>query len=465
MSTSFAERVSLVPPAAEPSPDDASAHPGHGGATASAEPRRLRAVGPGRDRSLVSSEAAIATAIAASEHLALGRTPEVASDDPWAEAGRKVLRFHLARMLARVPGTIAGDDPEEVHAMRVASRRVRAGWRVFGDAFERPVVRDHVRQLRILGAELGAVRDLDVQIGILSAHRDRRSKRERLALAPLLDAWTSDRTVRHGELVTRLRSPWFATFVADHDPLVTTPGAGARALASHAPSTVRMRAPAVAWEAYQSVWAFEAAVPDADVTTLHELRITTKWLRYTLESIREPMEPSATELIRRVVALQDHLGDIHDFHAAAERARATAATLVDLRLGQRAAIERFAASKDLRVERLRRRLGPTWRGVADAEYRRRLGLVARPPLRSAGQRARRPPSSRPRGGSGRSRGHAVVGVPRTMRRHQRAHDLVAPRHLMLDGPWMHLEHGLDLPSYLIPRLPGKSFDVKRLDVK
>lgn len=56
----------------------------------------------------------------------LGRTPGVRGSDAWAEAGRKVLRFHLARMLARVPGVIAGEDPEQVHAMRVAARRMRA---------------------------------------------------------------------------------------------------------------------------------------------------------------------------------------------------------------------------------------------------------------------------------------------------------------------------------------------------
>jgi len=357
--------------AGEPSPDEAESSSGLG----LPEPRRLRAVGPGRaaQAALIPSTEAASAALRAADHLGLARAPEVSADDPWAEAGRKVLRFHVARMLTRVPGTIDGEDPEDVHAMRVASRRVRAGWRVFGDAFERSIVRERVGQLRVLGAELGMVRDLDVQIGILVAWRDRHSKRERLALAPLVDAWTADRAARHHALVVRLRSPWFTTFVADHDRLVTVEGEGARAIGPHAPATVRMRAPAVAWQSYQAVWAFEPALPDADVTTLHELRISTKWLRYTLESIREPMEPNATELIRRVVALQDQLGDIHDLHAAAERARATAAANPDLRSGQRAAIERFAADKELRVDRLMHRLGPTWRGVADAEYRRRLG--------------------------------------------------------------------------------------------
>ena len=161
---------------------------------------------------------------------------------------------------------------------------------------------------------------------------------------------------------------------------MTTPGAGARIGERHAPASVRMRAPAVAWEAYQATWAFEPGLADADVATLHELRITTKWLRYTLESIREPMEPAATELIRRVVALQDHLGDIHDYHAAADRARATAAVMTSLRPGQRAAVDRFAAAKDVRVERLQR--AP--RTDLARRRRRRLspaaGPLARPTL-------------------------------------------------------------------------------------
>jgi CHAD domain-containing protein len=339
-------------------------------ATDPAPPRTLRAVGPGTD-DVAAVDASLAAAAA---DLTATRTAEVSAADAWAEAGRKVLRFHLVRMLARIPGTIDGQDPEEVHGMRVAARRVRAAWRVFGDAYERPVVRAHVTELRSLGGQLGAVRDLDVQLAILAAHRDGRSKRERAALTPLVEAWTAERVARHRELAGRLASPWFGAFVADHVALVGTEGAAARTLAAYAPQTVRTRTPAVAWEAYQVVWAFEDGLAEADVATLHELRIAAKWLRYTLEFVREPLEPAATELIRRVVALQDQLGDIHDLHAAADLARAFAAgPTADLRPVSRKAVERFATTEDLRVDRIRRRLGPAWRGVADAEYRRSLG--------------------------------------------------------------------------------------------
>ncbi|HVA87393.1 MAG TPA: CYTH domain-containing protein, partial [Candidatus Saccharimonadales bacterium] len=58
--------------------------------------------------------------------LTVGRTPGVTADDVVAEAGRKVLRFHLARLIDREDGTRLGEDPEELHAMRVATRRMRA---------------------------------------------------------------------------------------------------------------------------------------------------------------------------------------------------------------------------------------------------------------------------------------------------------------------------------------------------
>jgi CHAD domain-containing protein len=314
----------------------------------------------------------VGAAYAAIEHLAISGSPGVDATDDWAAAGGKVLGFHLSRMLAHVPGTVLGEDPEEVHAMRVAARRVRAAWRVFGDGFERAVVRDQVGRLRILGSELGAVRDLDVQLSVLIAARERGSKRDRAGLGPLIEAWSAERAERHRELVERLTSRWFTAFVIDQEQLVTSPGEAVKAVAPHAPSTLRNRAPSIIWEAYQAVRSYDDAVVDADAGTLHELRISAKWLRYTLEFLREPMEPRATELIRRVVVVQDHLGDIHDLHASAARARSSAGSS-DLPANERSAIDAFATNAEARVERLRRRTGPAWRGVVDTDYRRGLG--------------------------------------------------------------------------------------------
>ena len=310
------------------------------------------------------------------ERLAPGRTPGVRGDDLWAEAGRKVLRFHLARMLARVPGVIAGRDPEDVHAMRVAGRRMRAAWRVFGDGFERDARRRYVGDLREIGGHLGAVRDLDVLLEILDAYAAHRSERQRTDLEPLATAWRGLREARRLELIEVLGSDRFMTFTTEYAELALTEGLGAVPVAPRAPALVRHRMPSVAWAAYVAVWAFDDGAAEADLATLHQLRIAGKWLRYTLEFVREPLDPEAAPLIGQVVALQDHIGVLHDMHVAATLARevangATGAIAPTSR--QARAIDRFVRHFDERTLHLQRTLGPTWRPLVAPDYRRRLG--------------------------------------------------------------------------------------------
>ena len=59
------------------------------------------------------------------------RKPGLKIDDTMAEGARKTLYFHFRRMLYHEPGTRLGQDIEELHDMRVATRRMRAAIRVF----------------------------------------------------------------------------------------------------------------------------------------------------------------------------------------------------------------------------------------------------------------------------------------------------------------------------------------------
>ena len=110
--------------------------------------------------------------VAPEPRIIVPKSPGVLPDDHLAEAGRKVLRFHLARMVAREEGTRTGKDAEELHAMRVATRRQRAAWRVFGDAFDPRRTERHRRRLKLVAADLGAVRDLDVLIDAGESYRE-----------------------------------------------------------------------------------------------------------------------------------------------------------------------------------------------------------------------------------------------------------------------------------------------------
>jgi CHAD domain-containing protein len=130
------------------------------------------------------------------------------------------------------------------------------------------------------------------------------------------------------------------------------------------------------WAAYEHVRGYEPVLRWADVETLHELRIAGKWLRYSLEFVREPLGDGAAPLIARVTALQDHLGLLNDASVTASMARTFLVEHAgDLSNLESAAIGRYLVSREREVARLRRTVGPAWRGVAGEAFRRSLGRV------------------------------------------------------------------------------------------
>ena len=360
-------------PATSPAP----VPPGPTSSDAIAEPRAPEVPSP----STVPSPSAKAVRRAArqaaaeqSDSLVVGKTPGVLASDSVAEAGRKVLRFHLARMIAREPGTREGSDPEELHSMRVATRRMRAAWRVFGDGFRADRTRRHRRRLREVAARLGAVRDLDVLIDEAQPYLAAQTIAEQRAIQPLFRAWRQHRDEARVLLVRELDTEAHARWVDEFKDFVRTEGLAAASVLPTTPHRIRETAGSRIWAAYEQVRAYEPVMRWADVETLHELRITSKWLRYTLEFVRECLGPDAPTLIARVVALQDHLGLMHDADVAAAMTRAF---LVDqagrLSETETAAIGRYLVDREREVVRLRRSIGPVWRAIVGVAFRRGLG--------------------------------------------------------------------------------------------
>lgn len=95
----------------------------------------------------------------------------------------KIITTKVAELWHSAPGTIAGEDIEELHAMRVSSRRLRAAVDVCAPCFS-PKPYAHFQQVVSgLTEELGAVRDADVMLDFLRSERERATEDE----APGLD--------------------------------------------------------------------------------------------------------------------------------------------------------------------------------------------------------------------------------------------------------------------------------------
>jgi CHAD domain-containing protein len=83
-------------------------------------------------------------------------------------AGRVILTRWRETMSYRA-GTLLGEDIEELHAMRVSSRRLRAAMDAFSEAFPPRSFRRHLGTVKEITDTLGDARDLDVAIDALTA--------------------------------------------------------------------------------------------------------------------------------------------------------------------------------------------------------------------------------------------------------------------------------------------------------
>lgn len=244
--------------------------------------------------------------------------PGLLPDDTMAEGARKTLWFHFQRMLAHEAGTRLGEDPEALHDMRVATRRMRAALPIFQDYLDMDVVRPYLKGLRRTGRLLGAVRDLDVFYEKTRSYLDTLPAERRSELDPLLEVWRAQRDQARAAMLAYLDSPRYARFVEQFGEFLSTPGAGAlptvAAGGEPLPHRLRHVVPVALYRRLAEVRAFDEWLTGTNVplSRYHQLRIASKGLRYALEYFREILGPTAKSLIDAVKGLQDLLGDMND---------------------------------------------------------------------------------------------------------------------------------------------------------
>jgi len=233
-------------------------------------------------------------------------------DDSLPVAAAKVVGAQLLRLREHDPGTRTGEDPEALHDMRVASRRLRAAVGHFRRGIPDPVRARLARELRWLGGLLGAVRDLDVQRERFEAMVRSRPARERRPLALLAAAYATERRSARERLLTGLQSRRYFRLLDDLEALAAAPSEGGEPLAAAAPRSLRRALRRFGRAA-------DAAEAEPSAERLHALRIAAKGLRYLIEFLSDLLGESSRRSLKRLIALQDLLGTHQDAIVAADR--------------------------------------------------------------------------------------------------------------------------------------------------
>jgi CHAD domain-containing protein len=82
-------------------------------------------------------------------------------------AARRVVAARSADLAGIAPGAVGAEDPEALHDVRVAVRRLTSALDVFADGLDEESRRRSRRMLRRDAEPLGRARDLDVQMALV----------------------------------------------------------------------------------------------------------------------------------------------------------------------------------------------------------------------------------------------------------------------------------------------------------
>lgn len=247
----------------------------------------------------------------------------VSADDTLAQAGRKVWLYHFALMLSHEEGTLLGENIEELHDMRVATRRMRTAFDIFGPAFDPKIMKHYLKQLRTTGSVLGEVRDMDVLLQNAISYHGKIKENKRQGLEPLLSHWNHTVDKKRAKLIKHLQSEAYYNFKYNFNRFLQAPEDISDPISQSGGINSRLRdiVPILVYSRYAAVRAYDAILPTASVTQLHALRIEFKKFRYLLEYFKEILGDHVGEGITELKQLQDHLGELHDADVACQLVR------------------------------------------------------------------------------------------------------------------------------------------------
>jgi len=282
--------------------------------------------------------------------LAAGVPPEQPAVGASTQAHvQTMLAAQYQSMVAHDPGVRLGDDPEDLHQLRVAARRLRAILRAARGVVD-PAWADGLRtDVAWLGAQLGPVRDSDVLNESLDDERNAFDAEERKGLDVLLRILGKEAAATRDSLAGSMSSDRYFMLLDTIELAVSAPRFTGQDTppAKIAKSEFR--------KLRRAVRALGKRPSDEE---LHAVRIKGKRARYAAELAEASTGKAATRFIREAKRFQDVIGGHQDAVVAESELRRVAGLTRSQAAGLAAGrlIERQRARK----RRLRRAFPNAW---------------------------------------------------------------------------------------------------------
>ena len=291
--------------------------------------------------------------------IAVKEIPSVST--PMARLAYRCLAQDFHEVLYYEGGAWEGIDPEGVHQMRVAVRRIREALKFFNKFLAQRSLQKIGRDMKWLALILGDVRDLDVYRDNFDGYSMIVSKSDLANLDSYQEALDQQRKQARKQLVKGLSSPRYEQLVTRFKRFLELGPPQSqlnqsRTVAMHGVQLVSKRLKKVIKKG-------RAITEETPPEPYHQLRIECKRLRYACEFLEPVIDQNLLgRFVKHLKALQTVLGDHQDACVASERLREFA-DRVPMRKkmkGVLLALGQLVGSQELQAAQHRQAFGEVW---------------------------------------------------------------------------------------------------------
>lgn len=231
----------------------------------------------------------------------------VSKDDSIGCVCRNILAKQIAVILDHQEDALQNDDPEALHEVRVAIRRMRTCLRVMEPYIGKEIVSRLLPGMKKTGSTLGKVRDIDSFIIWLSKIREFMHFKERVAIDAIEKKYVGIRNQKQQLVFNELEGESYQDWMQALLEYLHT-----EFDADSASKPLYVEAPNMLGYLLSYVRATTKDSSAASFKKLHKLRVRCKWLRYFCEFFNDAYGGNLKPVIKEIKVLQSELGIIQD---------------------------------------------------------------------------------------------------------------------------------------------------------
>ena len=246
------------------------------------------------------------------------KSPELTPDMSCREAALRSFDFYFRNFLWNEKGARIGNDPEFLHYLRVASKRLRVALGVFKDYFPEYEISRYKGELKSLAPIFGKARDTDVYLEFLN---DKASKLMSPGELPVFNNYENfflrRKKLRQKLVLKKLDSEDYRQFVEEFTNFISHASVSGNGITKSPVSEIIDRKIRTKVEKLSGF--SRKLTPKSSDSKLHKFRIRARKLRYEVEISLNITGSHGEALDRMLIELQRSLGSHHDAVTAGKK--------------------------------------------------------------------------------------------------------------------------------------------------